>query len=118
MTVAAFHVGLMDQVEPLLRLLENDRVLYHHGYSAGELRKIMNRRDWPEFVDREGLKALCLAVLDLAKENLVRRGLGEEKYLEPLYQRAETLTSPGRAMAEALEQGVSRSELAKRYAAF
>lgn len=118
MTVAAFHVGLMDQVEPLLELMENDRVLYHHGYSAGELRKIMNRRDWPEFVDRAGLKALCLAVLDLAKENLVQRGLGEEKFLLPLYQRAETLTSPGRVMAEALEQGVTRSEISRKYAEF
>ena len=93
-------------------------MLYHHGYSAGELRKIMNRRDWPEFVDRAGLKALCLAVLDLARENLVQRGLGEEKFLLPLYQRAETLTSPGRVMAEALEQGVTRSEISRKYAEF
>ena len=42
--VAAFHVGLMKKINELTELLESDRSIYHHGYSAGELRKILNKR--------------------------------------------------------------------------
>ena len=118
MSVAAFHVGLMEQVTPLLALLEADHTIYHHGYSAAELRKIMNRRHWPKFIDRDGLKVLCQQVLDLAKSGLEQRGLQEEKFLLPLYHRVEALTSPGRAMVEAMEQGISIAELSQKYAAF
>lgn len=84
MTVAAFHLGLMGKVNELQCLLEQDKVLYYHGYSEVELRKLMNGRTWLNFVDKGALKKLCLDVLDLAKEGLVERGLGEEKYLLPL----------------------------------
>ncbi len=74
----------MGKVNELQCLLEQDKVLYYHGYSEVELRKLMNGRTWLNFVDKGALKKLCLDVLDLAKEGLVERGLGEEKYLLPL----------------------------------
>lgn len=116
MTVAAFHVGLMDHVEELTALLEQDTSIYQHGYSAAELRNILNRREWPEFVDRDGLKQLCLSVLDLAYRGMKETGLGEETYLEPLYKRAEQLTSPGRQYMDALDAGVSQKQLILDYA--
>lgn len=116
MSVAAFHVGLMNHTQELTALLENDHSIYHHGYSATELRKIMNRRAYPEFVDREGLKALTLSVLELANKGLLERGYGEERFLAPLFERAQTLTSPARYMVERLEQGDSLSQLAKEFA--
>lgn len=115
MTVAAFHMGLMDRLPELLTLMENDSVLYHHGYSATELRRIMNRRDWPEFVDRDALKALCLSVLELAKKGLESRQMGEEIYLKPLFTRANALSSPGRAYVEAREAGVPAAQLIRAY---
>lgn len=115
MTVAAFHVGLMARVAELDELMRRDHVLYHHGYSATELRRIMNQRDWPGFVDRDGLRELCLAVVDLASDGLASMGNGEERYLAPLYKRAETLTSPARAMVEALEGGTPMREMIERY---
>ncbi|MDO5783756.1 MAG: glutamylcysteine synthetase [Eubacteriales bacterium] len=116
MTVAAFHAGLMNHVEELAALLEQDTSIYQHGYSASELRKILNRREWPEFIDRDGLKQLCLSVLDLACEGLQETGFGEEHYLKPLYERAMQLTSPGRHYVDALDAGVSQKQLILEYA--
>ena len=115
MTVAAFHTGLMAKVDELDQLMRADTVLFHHGYSATELRRIMNRRDWPRFIDRDALCTLCLQVLELASEGLQTMGLGEERYLDPLFTRAETLSSPARTMKEALEAGTPLQDLIERY---
>lgn len=115
MTVAAFHMGLMTETEELKALLEADTVLYHHGYNASELRKLMNLRQWPTFVNRCGLKKLCYDVLDLAEKGLKRQNTGAEGYLQPLYKRAERLTSPARYMVEQLEQGKHMCELALEF---
>lgn len=118
MTVAAFHAGLMNEPERLVDLLENDHVIYHHGYSAAELRKLMNRVKWPEYINRNDLQKLCFSVLDLAKDGLLHRGYGEEHYLNVLYERARTLCSPGRTMLEKQAAGVPMEAIIKEYAAF
>lgn len=115
MTVAAFHVGLMQKVDKLDQLMRNDTVLFRHGYGATELRRIMNLRKWPRFIDRDKLRELCLRVLDLARDGLVSLQNGDEHYLEPLYQRAQTLHSPARTMIEELETGVSLRSMIERY---
>lgn len=118
MSVAAFHMGLKENSKKILELLRNDKVLYHHGYSASELRKILNKRTWPNFIERSGLTRLCLAVLDLAGEGLKKLGQGDERFLEPLYRRAETLTSPARHLVDELEKGVPMRELVLEFAKF
>lgn len=118
MTVAAFHAGLMNESKKLVKLLESDHVIYHHGYSATELRKLMNQAVWPDYINREELRNLCVSVLDLAKEGLQCRGYGEESYLDALYERARTLRSPGRAMIEKSKAGVPMETIIKEYAAF
>ncbi len=110
MSVPAFHVGLMEQVEELEELMERDTVLYQHGFTAYELRNILNQREWPEFIDRKGLKRLCIEVLDLAKKGMASYGYHEEQYLMPLYERAETLTSPGRRFADAMDRGEDKNQ--------
>ena len=116
MTVAAFHVGLSDAVEEIVAILENDSVLYHHGYTAGELRKLMNRIDTPDFVDGKQLKRLCRRILELASRGLKKRGYGEEKYLEPLFERAHDLESPALKMVEGLNAGITMNEFVMEYA--
>lgn len=116
MSVAAFHIGLADEVENVIEILEKDTVLYHHGYTAGELRKMMNGRNLPEFVDRIRLKRLCHKLLELAKRGLVKRGYGEEKYLEPIFERAMTLESPALKMVEGLDAGRQMREFIMEFA--
>ncbi|MGM9649309.1 MAG: glutamylcysteine synthetase [Butyricicoccaceae bacterium] len=117
MTVAAFHLGLKAQVRELEQLLTNDHILYHHGYSATELRKWMVYRNWPSFIDRDGLKALIYQILDLCTEGLKARGKGEETLLAPLYQRAETLACPALTMLCQRERGVPLETILLDYAA-
>lgn len=115
MTVAAFHQGLMERLSELITLMETDHVLYHHGYSCSELRRMMNRRNFPAFVDKEELKQLCFKVLQLAEDGIKSRGKGEEIYLKPLFERAKTLASPGRKFVEGRESGLSMETLIRNY---
>lgn len=103
MTVAAFHTGLQRKVPELLKLLENDNALYGNGYNSSELRALLNKKSFPSFIDHEKLKELIKKVLNLAKEGLLERELGEEIYLEPLYKRAQHLTSPSDYVSKQIE---------------
>lgn len=43
------------RLEELDEPLQEDHVIYHHGYTATELRKMFVQRRLPEFVDKEAL---------------------------------------------------------------
>jgi gamma-glutamylcysteine synthetase len=113
MTIAAFHVGLQDKVDELNELFDNDTVLYHHGYTPGELRKLMNKRKLPQFVDSRRLNRLLMKVLDLAADGLSKRGLSEETYLAPLYERDK---SPALKMLDGLDSGMTMKDFIYEYA--
>lgn len=93
MTVAAFHLGLMNRFEALTELLTNS-FLYRDGDTPDSLRRKMNRKDFMSFTSPDELKALLVDVLVLCASGLRKRGYAEDIYLEPLFERAETLTSP------------------------
>ena len=93
MTVAAFHLGLMNQTGKLIDLLKNS-FLYRTNEKPAQLRQKMNRADFLSYVDEDELKALLNDVLQLCKDGLKKRGYSEEIYLSPLFERARTLTSP------------------------
>ena len=93
MTVAAFHLGLMNQTGKLIDLLKNS-FLYRTNEKPAQLRQKMNRADFLNYVDADELKALINDVLELCKGGLKERGYSEEIYLSPLFERAKTLTSP------------------------
>jgi gamma-glutamylcysteine synthetase len=116
MTVAAFHLGLQGKVKELRKLLDSDVSLYHHGYNAAELRKQFVRKELPSTVDRDALYDLVSKVLDLCREGLSERGRGEEKYLEPLYQRINNRTNPAKEMLRRLQNGESMETIIKSYA--
>ena len=116
MAPSAFHAGLLENLSRLTELLENDTVLYQNGYSAVELREMLNRRELPEFVNRERATEVLTEILDLAKDGLKKRGLNEEHFLEPLYSRARYLYSPAREMADGLESGVPLEYYIEEYA--
>lgn len=114
--VAAFHVGLMDRLEELSELLNNDRILYHHGYTSGELRKILTKRNLPEFIDKDKLYSLAKRVVDLAYDGLVSRSQGEETLLEPLYKRINLQTNPAKNMIDLINSGVKLEDIITEYA--
>ena len=106
MTVAAFHLGLKNQLEKLNELLTKDYIIYHQGYTASELRKMFLCDKLPEFVDKENLYELVRTVLEVAKEGLEKRGYGEECLLEPLFKRALNQTNPAKKVLDLRKQGV------------
>lgn len=115
MTVAAFHLGLKDRLDELEELINDDDILYHKGYTAGELRKLLVCDDIPSFIDKEGLCRLTKDVVDLADDGLAERGIGEEKFLKPLYLRIKKHTNPGKVIIESLQKGVSIEKLIRDY---
>jgi gamma-glutamylcysteine synthetase len=116
LTVAAFHLGLIRQPEKLNAILENDHVIYGHGYNATELRKLFNQRGLPNYVDKNALKELLSEVLELSRSGLKERGRGEEVYLDPLFERAKHLTNPATRLLESLEAGIDVEETIRDYA--
>lgn len=115
MTVAAFHTGINERISELKELLENDKVIYSHGYSPTELQRMFSKRKYPDFVEKSELSDQLLRILELAKDGLKFRGYGEEKFLEPLYRRAEQLTNPAREMIDGIEKGVEMREFIEKY---
>ena len=105
MTVAAFHLGLKKKLPELDKLLQEDHVLYHHGYSATELRRLFVKQELPAFVDKEQLYCLAGQIVDLAQSGLKERGFDEEQYLAPLYERIRQQQNPAQKMAVRLKAG-------------
>ena len=115
MTVAAFHTGLAGRLYELKELLDNDRVIYSHGYSASELQNMLSYRELPQFIDKTSLKGQLKSILDIAAMGLKIRGKNEERLLEPLYERAERLTNPAKRMVEGIERGENLRQYIEEY---
>ncbi len=116
MAPAAFHAGLMENLSDLTRLLDSDTAVYRNGYSPSELRNILNQREFPKFLDKSEVSALLKEVLNIARAGLIKRGMNEEHFLDPLYSRAGYLYNPARRMADGLDAGVPMEEYIREYA--
>lgn len=116
MTVAAFHLGLMENLDKLTELLENDRTIYHHGYNATELRKLFVKNSLPEMFDNDNIYFLANQILDLAYVGLTQRGYNEEKLLQPLYERLKAKTNPAKTILDLRKQGVDLQDIISEYA--
>ena len=115
MTVAAFHLGLQENLQELDELLQEDHVLYHHGYTATELRRMFTYAKLPSFVEEDKLYALAWQVVELAEDGLKKRGKGEEIYLEPLYSRIRDRQNPARQMLTARNNGVPLEDIIQSF---
>lgn len=116
MTVPAFHMGLIENLAALKDLLDNDKVLYGHGFTMKQLRKLFCYGYIPPFIDANELQVLLLTILDLAWTGLSKRRLGEEHFLNPLYERVFRRTNPAVEYVDALKSNVPVEELILRYA--
>lgn len=114
MSVPAFNIGIRDNRTVADRILD-ECGLYERGYSADELRRMSVMRDVPDFMEARQAAKTLLRLLEAAEEGLRLRGRGEENYLEPLYERAERILSPGRELVTALEKGRTIEEYIDLY---
>ena len=116
MSPSAFHLGLLQELEALEQLLSEDRAIYHKGYSASELRELLDRRELPDFIRKDELRALLVKIVALAERGLKKRGFGEERFVLPLRDRAERLSSAGRDMADGIAAGLTVEHFIREYA--
>lgn len=115
MTVAAFHVGIMNKLNNVKEILDKDSVLYHKGYTANELRKALIKRELPSFIDNEKLYQLTEKIVDIAREGLKDRGYNEESLLKPLYERINKKTNPAKKMLDAIDNGKAIERIIEEY---
>ncbi|MCD7741566.1 MAG: glutamylcysteine synthetase [Ruminococcus sp.] len=116
MAVAAFNIGLIEKIDELNELLEQDTIIYSHGYNARELQKMLSCSKLPTYIDQDLLKKQLKNIIDLAADGLKSRGKSEEIFLDPLYERSECLTNPARRMVEGLKAGKSMRDFILDYA--
>ncbi len=115
MCAAAFHIGLLERVYELQGLLNSDTVIYSHGYSASELQRMFSRYDIPGYVDKDKLVQTLIRILELSESGLRQRGMNEEVFLKPLFERAKSLTSPAKRLVDGLNNGADIEYFIKEY---
>lgn len=116
MTVAAFHIGLKEKLYELSEILNKDKVIYHNGYNAAELRKLFVKSSLPEFADEDRLYELAEKIVALSYNGLKERKLGEEKYLLPLFERVKRRTNPAKDFYRMLNEGKALEDIIIKYA--
>lgn len=116
MAAAAFHAGLAEVPEQARAFLTADHALCGHGLSTAQLRDQINRSGLPAWADHAAVSEALLQLLELSRAGLLKRGRGEERFLKPLYPRAEQLLSPAQELSDALRQGIAMETMIRRYA--
>ena len=73
------------------------------------------RSEIPDFVNQDKLYELAEKIVELSKKGLIKREYGEEKFLEPLYERINSRTNPAKRMLQLLESGQNLEEIVLAY---
>ena len=115
MVVAAFHLGIKNNLDKAEQILQNDTVLLGNGYITTELRKLLIKTEMPSFIDIDGLYRLARDVVDAASDGLKSRGKGEEILLAPLYERIDKRTNPARTMLNLMNKGTPVEKIIEMY---
>lgn len=115
MSVAAFHLGLKEKLDDLDELMSGDTSIYQKGFTATELRKLLIQDEIPSFIDKKEICKLCYDVVDLAATGLKERGIGEEVFLNPLYDRVKNHTNPGKNIISVMHNNGSIETIINEY---
>lgn len=115
MVVAAFHLGIKNNLDKAEQILQNDTVLLGNGYITTELRKLLIKTEMPSFIDIDGLYRLARDVVDAASDGLKSRGKVEEILLAPLYERIDKRTNPARTMLNLMNKGTPVEKIIETY---
>jgi len=115
LTVAAFHLGLMQQLDTVNELICQDTTIYNCGYTPTQLRRLLTRYEIPKFIDKKGLYNLTEEILNISSDGLKERGMGEEKFLKGLYTRTRKQTNPGMEIIDCYNKKHKIETLIKEY---
>ena len=115
MTTAAFHAGLKKKTKDLAIFLKNEKDIYQQGYSTGELRKMFTTGACPGFINKDRIFDVAKEILDISSEGLKERGLGEEMYLDALYDRIENKTNPALDFIRMRKEDKSITDIVKAF---
>ena len=115
MCVAAFHLGLKDKLDELEEIVSKDNVLYHRGYTAGELRKLLIQDKLPEFINLDCLCDLSREIVDLACDGLEQRESVEQIFLNPLYDRIKRRSNQGKDVIKSVNNGIEIEKIIEDY---
>jgi gamma-glutamylcysteine synthetase len=114
LSVAAFHLGLFENFDKLVELLDQDEYAWLNVDDLRVLRRGYSRREL-SMEDDERMQELAGKVVLVAKDGLAKRGLGEETYLCSVSKRAALGQSPAKEAFEYLENN-SMADLVKKFA--
>jgi glutamate--cysteine ligase len=89
LTVLAFHLGLVESANEAAAILED---YSWEDLRAARLSALTHTLGGK--IGRRPIAALARQMVDVAHAGLAARGLGEERYLEPLYERIDKRESP------------------------
>ena len=114
-TVAAFHLGLMQELSAFEALIANHAFYEDYGRDYPKLRR---RFSVPDLSSEEldDVTKFAKDLLDLATVGLEKRGFGEAKYLAALYKRVKTKENPAIKALHLLEAGKTLSEISEIFA--
>ncbi len=115
MALPAFHAGLLEELDALDELLGNDSVIYHRDLTPAQLRELLVRRPLPDFIDADRLYGLLRQIVDLSADGLRKRGLHEEIFLTPLYDRIQNRECPAAYMLRKTEGGTPIETIIREY---
>lgn len=91
----AFNLGILYNMDEAMDTVEGFLNEQKINLSNSELRKMVSEGyDMTKIFDEDFLSDFLYDLVEIASDGLMMRGLGEEKLLAPLYERAVTLKCP------------------------
>ena len=87
---AAFHLGLLVNLENLENILNEAPIFEAFGYDYPRIRRLYSKKDISDS-DLKMILPLIESLLSCAEDGLKSRGFGEEVYLAPLREKLDKL---------------------------
>ncbi|MBQ4516680.1 MAG: hypothetical protein II978_07815 [Clostridia bacterium] len=117
---SAFNLGILYAKEKATQLLDEflNNNIPKEILESPEKNKILRDNVIYEYklpASESEVQKLLMALVALAEESLIKRGLGEEKLLNPLFARAEHITCPALIWKQLLKDGISIETIIKKF---
>jgi gamma-glutamylcysteine synthetase len=110
-----FHLGILSDINAASEVTE--AFFRNHGIDAPNSVLREMAVTGKKIVDDKDMKSFLRCLFDISKAALVKRGFGEESYMECLRWRIENLSSPAKLMVDEFAKGVTLDEMILRYGA-